>query len=384
MLSYMCLETTTCGLTIHCFGPSRTGSPESTSTIVSSVQHMATMMTGVQQTSSNVVKRWEQEQSEMRDVINGLKGQMAAFCDLLVTRVPASPPVKRLKQSTPPSTQPDEGDSSHSPTSAAADPLESPGESSQSTAGSSSVAGILCKVSICCVCTGCVRYALKLAPSVQVESPEPPNRALWPIRDYARATPAAVDGLKNVTAASHYQDSLAGKNNLKPVDQSRGESVVACFRAAATPQERKLLTRDNLESNKAQVSSSLQFSCSCCVYLLLPSHSIVSGFLSQVTALINVLHNRVVMRLIKCYTDKNLKPTKVLSEFKPLTVCSLADRFKEIKRDCNGCHKSMLLLPMTEDEAQTHAQNDPGQASESKKRKKQKPWGWKPPKQPRT
>ena len=68
------------------------------------------------------------------------------------------------------------------------------------------------------------------------------------------ATPA-VTSLKGMTAVGYLIDILSGKANLLASDKVRGDVAVSCFRAAATQEEKLLLTREHLLSNKAQVSS---------------------------------------------------------------------------------------------------------------------------------
>ena len=65
----------------------------------------------------------------------------------------------------------------------------------------------------------------------------------------------AITSLRGMTAVAYFNDILLGKAKLLASDKVLGDVAVSCFRAAATQEEKLLLTREHLLSNKAQVSS---------------------------------------------------------------------------------------------------------------------------------
>eukprot|EP00286_Rhodomonas_abbreviata_P023187 CAMPEP_0181299616 /NCGR_PEP_ID=MMETSP1101-20121128/6444_1 /TAXON_ID=46948 /ORGANISM="Rhodomonas abbreviata, Strain Caron Lab Isolate" /LENGTH=793 /DNA_ID=CAMNT_0023404783 /DNA_START=565 /DNA_END=2946 /DNA_ORIENTATION=+ len=302
-------------------------SSETTEHLVASVQQMASMVSGLQQSSNSGRKVMERQLSVMEDAIEGLQGQVSSVVAMLTTRAPRSPaknvtpaprsPGKDRTSVSAPSTQPRDATPSTLPrdaTSSAAlvESSDSPQpDNSASVSSDSSGSG-------------------KKRPPAAPQEESPPKARMLQLQWLQNAAPL-VTKLKGLSAVGYIKDFLAGRVTLRASDVTRGQLALNCFRAVASPEEKLLLTRENTIKNSAQV-----------------------------TTLLHTLHDRVVGRMIKGWREhgEGRKPPKCLLAFKELTVNSVSDRLSEMDSAMPGQWKTKLTTAMTAQEAQDLPQRE--------------------------
>eukprot|EP00657_Telonema_sp_P-1_P003381 TRINITY_DN18189_c0_g1_i1.p1 TRINITY_DN18189_c0_g1~~TRINITY_DN18189_c0_g1_i1.p1 ORF type:complete len:156 (-),score=16.24 TRINITY_DN18189_c0_g1_i1:123-590(-) len=106
-----------------------------------------------------------------------------------------------------------------------------------------------------------------------------------------------------MSAIEYYELHIQGQARPKENDVTRGQNIVDCFKAVATPPERVLL---KASSNPA---------------------------VPEVANLLLTLHDRFVGRLLKAWADlKQSDPPAMLKKFEPLKANAVTDRISALAK----------------------------------------------------